>query len=180
MEKTKRVVWGLIGLAVCGCMICGPTPMPMPEPEQYWDPVGAPSWPDASVQLKINPELQQGFAGQGADVRHLELEFTVAREVLGSATDVRVLMLATRSNGTTVFRNSALRTFASANLQPGTDAGYSDLAIARICPARDPGPVIDELMHWTVQFARESDRQLLQRIETDLAPVCPSGSCPCR
>ncbi len=180
MDTTKRVVWVLLGLAVCGCMICGPMPMPMPVPEEYWDPVGSPSWPDASVQLKINPELQQGFAGQGADVRHLELEFTVAREVLTTTTDVRVLMLATRSNGTTVFRNSALRTFSTGSLQPGTDAGYSDLAIARICPARDTGRIVGEPLRWTVQFARESDRQLLQRIETDVAAQCPSGSCPCQ
>lgn len=179
METTKRTLWALLGLAVCGCLICGPVPPPQPIPEEYWDPVGAAVWPTGAVQLQIQPMLQQGFAGQGAEVRHLELDFSIAREVFASSVNVRILMLATRADGTTVFRNSALRTLSSGDLAPQSDAGYVDQVIARVCPARDTGKVIGEPIHFVVQFARESDRQLLQRVEVDVTPVC-SGSCPCQ
>lgn len=180
MHRTKRVLGALVAVAVFGCSICQPTPSPTPSPETFWEPVGAAQWPDASVTFSINPELQQGFAGQGADIRHLIVDFDVAREQLGPQQEVRVLVRATRPDGTQAYAGSTLRTFGAADLVAGEDGGFHDLVLARICPPRDGAKILGLPLTFDVALAKESDHGLLQRGTVVAAPQCPSGSCPCQ
>ena len=183
MEQSKRALWFLIGLSVMGCFICNPPPTP-PPPETFWTPVGEPLWPDGSVALSVEPELQRGFAGQGADVRHLELTFEIARERIFGLPDAgrsaRFLWEARRLDGGAIAGQGSTQRVLLDTFLEGHDGGFRDLLIARICPARDLAPVVDEPYEIQVWLAREADRQLYETVTLPVTPRCPGNTCPCR
>lgn len=179
MLETKRVLWLLVAIAVCGCMVCQPTPTP-PTPDPFWDPVGAAKWPTDAFSLTPGRTLERGFAGQGSDVRHVELGFEVARpQVMEGAVTARLLWRVTRENGTVVAKGSEVRFIDPQSLAPG-DGGQADLVLMRICPPQNPGAVVDTPLQLEVWLAEDASHQLLQSGTRALSVSCASADCPCQ
>lgn len=163
MEQTRRFILTLIGIAVCGCMICAPAP-PTPNPTPVgWEPMGAAMWTPGTLDVQVNSTIQS--AGQGGN--HLEFDLAVGSAGLSSATEVRVAIFV-RNNGTQVGM-----THRAVTLDRNTTNNFTMNAV--ICPSN--ASVISQPLQYEVWAAREGDHQLLERKTGTVTPACGGGSC---
>lgn len=161
METTRRFVLVLIGLWVCGCMICAPTPTPTPSPVG-WEPSGSALWPSGTMTASVDSLIQT--AGQGGN--HLEATVSIGPGGLSTATEVRIALFI-RDGATQVASTSRTVTL---------DASSTQFTLnAQICPSSTP--VIGKPLSWELWAAREGDHQLLaQRLGT-VTPACAGSAC---
>jgi hypothetical protein len=169
------VVWALIALAVCGCMICTPPPTPSP-PETSWEPSGAALWATGTLRTQLGADLHT--AGQGG--MHLLLGVAVGPGGYSTTTEVRFRAVARRGGALVGAAHRTATLTPPANPDAGVlaDGGFESLAEVPIvlCPPSN-GPVLGQSLEVEVWAAREGDHQLLERTTLSVTPVCPGGGC---
>lgn len=163
METTRRFVLVLIGLWVCGCMICAPTPTPTPTPSPVgWEPSGSALWPSGTMIASVDPLIQT--AGQGGN--HLQATVSIGAGGLSSATEVRIA----------VFLRTGPTLVGSSNRRVTLDASSTQFALnVQICPA--DRVVIGQALQWEIWAAREGDHQLLAQGLGTVTPACTGNEC---
>lgn len=154
----------LIGIAVCGCMICAPAPPTTPSPVG-WEPSGAAMWTPGTLDATVGNTILS--AGQGGN--HLEISLAVGSAGLSSATEVRVAAFI-RSNGTQVGSTNRRVT-----LDRNTTNNFTMNVV--ICPSNVA--VVDQELQFEVWAAREGDHQLLERKIGTVKPTCGQAGGTC-
>ncbi|MBL8911032.1 MAG: hypothetical protein JNM17_10090 [Archangium sp.] len=162
MEQTRRFILTLIGIAVCGCMICTPTPTPTPTPIG-WEPMGSAMWTAGTLGAVVDSTVQS--AGQGGN--HLEINVTVGSAGLSSATEVRIAAFV-RLNGTQLGSTNRVVTLDRMTTNDFT-------LNVQICPSSVA--VVGQELQYEIWAAREGDHQLLERKTGTVTPACGGGSC---